>query len=72
MYINENIALREDLPDRLKSEFQIVQEYYDAGDWLNFDLCLEVFEATVKAHYIAGKISMGDLEQIFEKYGIPH
>lgn len=72
MYINENIALREDLPDKLKSEFQILQEYYDADDWLMFDIYLEAFEATVKAHYIAGKISMEDLRQIFERYGIPH
>lgn len=71
MYIDESVVLREDLPDKLKSEFQILQEYYDADDWLNFDIYLEAFEATVKAHYIAGKISIEDLKLIFEKYGIP-
>lgn len=70
MYIDESIVLREDLPDKLKSEFQLLQEYYDDGDWLNFDIYLEAFEATVKAHYIAGKISMEDLNLIFRKYGI--
>lgn len=72
MYINENIKLREDLPERLKSLFRELQEYYDAGDWLNYDLLLEAFEANVKAHYIAGKISMEDLDRIFERYCIPH
>lgn len=67
MYINKNIVLREDLPEKLKIEFQILQEYYDADDWLMFDIYLEAFEATVKAHYIAGKISMEDLRQIFER-----
>lgn len=71
MYINEDIALREDLPEKLKSEFQLLRKYYDADDWLNFDIYLEAFEATVKAHYIAGKISMEDLKLIFMKYGIP-
>lgn len=71
MYINEDIELREDLPDKLKSEFQLLRKYYDADDWLNFDIYLEAFEATVKAHYIAGKISMEDLKLIFMKYGIP-
>lgn len=72
MYINESIKLREDLPERLKSLFRELQEYYDAGDWLNYDLLLEAFEANVKAHYIAGKISMEDLDRIFERYCIPH
>ncbi len=72
MYINESIKLREDLPERLKALFRELQEYYDAGDWLNYDLLLEAFEANVKAHYIAGKISMEDLDRIFERYCIPH
>lgn len=72
MYINESIKLRDDLPERLKSLFRELQEYYDAGDWLNYDLLLEAFEANVKAHYIAGKISMEDLDRIFERYCIPH
>lgn len=72
MYINESVKLRDDLPERLKSLFRELQEYYDAGDWLNYDLLLEAFEANVKAHYIAGKISMEDLDRIFERYCIPH
>lgn len=72
MYINESIKLREDLPERLKSLFCELQEYYDVGDWLNYDLLLETFEANVKAHYIAGKISMEDLDRIFERYCILH
>lgn len=72
MYINENIVLREDLPKHLQEDFQTLQEYYDAGDWFNFDIYLEAFEATVKAYYISGKISAGDLDQIFERYCIPH
>lgn len=72
MYINESMKLRDDLPERLYRDFAELQEYYNAGDWLNYDLCLEVFEANVKAHYIAGKISMEDLDQIFERYCIPH
>lgn len=70
MYIDDAVDLRDDLPDKLKSEFQLLQEYYEAGDWLHFDIYLEAFEATVKAHYIAGKISLEDLNLIFRKYGI--
>lgn len=72
MYINESIKLRDDLPEKLQRDFAELQEYYDAGDGLNYDLLLEAFEANVKAHYIAGKISMEDLERIFERYCIPH
>ena len=47
-----------------------MQGYYDAGDWLMFDTVFEAVEATVKAYYLAGKISIEDLNHIFEKYGI--
>lgn len=63
MYIDENIILREDLPERL-------QQYYDADDWFMFDTLFEAVEATVKAYYLAGKISREDLNTIFQKYGI--
>lgn len=70
MYIDNTIELRSDLPDKLDKDFQVLQEYYEAGDWLNFDIYFEAFEATVKAHYLAGKISLEDLNMIFRKYGI--
>lgn len=70
MYIDNTVELRNDLPDKLYRDFEELQEYYDVGDWLNFDLFLEAFEATVKANYIAGKISIEDLNLIFRKYGI--
>lgn len=70
MYIDENISLREDLPNRLQRDFEELQGYYDAGDWLMFDTVFEAVEATVKAYYLAGKISIDDLNRIFEKYGI--
>lgn len=70
MYIDDNICLRNDLPDRLLQDFTELQEYYDAGDWFMFDTVFEAVEATVKAYYIAGKISKEDLDCIFKKYGI--
>lgn len=70
VYVDNTVELRNDLPDKLCRDFEELEEYYDAGDWLNFDLFFEAFEATVKAYYIAGKISMEDLTQIFRKYGI--
>ena len=35
-----------------------------------FDTVFEAVEATVKAYYLAGEISIDDLNRIFEKYGI--
>ena len=47
-----------------------LQEYYNAGDWFMFDTAFEAVEASVKAYYLAGKISREDLNSIFKKYGI--
>lgn len=60
----------EDLPNGLRRDFKELRAYYDAGDWLNFDLYFEAVEASVKAYYLAGKISKEDLNCIFKKYGI--
>ena len=35
-----------------------------------FDTAFEAIEASVKAYYLAGKISREDLNNIFRKYGI--
>ena len=35
-----------------------------------FDITFEGVEATVKANYHVGKISINDLNEIFRKYGI--
>ncbi len=72
MFIDEDIHLREDLPQRLQEDFQQLQEYYDAGDWLQFDLLFECVEATAKAYYLSGKISRKDLDMIFKRYGIDY
>ncbi len=60
MFIDEEIDLREDLPERLQRDFTKLREYYDAGDWFNFDIFFEGVEATVKGYYLAGKISRVD------------
>lgn len=70
MYIDEKIDLRDDLPKELKRDFMELQEYYDADDWFMFDTYFEGVEASVKAYYLAGKISRNDLNCIFQKYGI--
>jgi len=70
MYIDKSIRLREDLPKRLQEDFTELAKYYEKGDWFNFDLLFEAVEATVKAYYLAGKISRHDLDLIFKKYGI--
>lgn len=70
MFIDETIDLRKDLPQGLQSDFDELREYYDAGDWLRFDIFFEAVEASVKAYYLAGKISREDLDRIFMKYGI--
>lgn len=70
MYIDKEINLRENLPDGLQRDFKELQEYYEADDWFMFDTLLEAVEASVKAYYLAGKISREDLNCIFKKYGI--
>lgn len=70
MYIDEKISLRDNLPDGLQRDSKELQEYYDADDWFMFDTVCEAVEASVKAYYLAGKISRDDLNCIFCKYGI--
>lgn len=70
MYIDEKVDLRDNLPTALKRDFEELQEYYEAGDWFMFDTVFEVVEASVKAYYLAGKITRDDLNCIFRKYGI--
>lgn len=70
MYVDENIFLRSDLPSGLQRDFEELQEYYEADDWFMFDTLFEAVEASVKAYYLAGKISREDLNLIFRKYGI--
>ena len=70
MYIDESVLLRDDLPKGLQHDFTELKEYYDKNDWFQFDTLFEVVEASVKAYYLAGKISREDLNQIFRKYGI--
>lgn len=70
MYIDERISLRNNLPNGLQRDFEELQEYYNSGDWFMFDTVFEAVEASVKAYYLAGKISREDLNCIFQKYGI--
>ena len=70
MFVDEKIDLRDDLPEGLQHDFKELQDYYDAGDWFMFDTIFDAVEATVKAYYLAGKISREDLNSIFRKYGI--
>ena len=70
MYVDEQIILRDDLPDGLQRDFMELQEYYNTGDWFMFDTVFEAIEASVKAYYLAGKISREDLNSIFYKFGI--
>ena len=68
MYVDEQIILRDNLSDGLQHDFIALQEYYNAGDWFMFDTAFEAIEASVKAYYLAGKISREDLNNIFRKY----
>ena len=70
MYVDKEIFLRPDLPTGLQRDFEELQEYYEADDWFMFDTLFEAVEASVKAYYLAGKISREDLNLIFRKYGI--
>lgn len=70
MFIDEAVAVRKDLPEELLNAFHELKEYYDAGDWFQFDMLFDLMEARSKAYYLAGKISREDLNLIFKKYGI--
>lgn len=70
MFIDETIQVKEDLPKELLDFFRELKEYYDAGDWFQFDMLFELLEARAKAYYLAGKISREDLNLIFKKYGV--
>lgn len=70
MYIDETIVLDKNLPTELLGDFEELGKYYEAGDWLNFDLLFEVVEASAKSYYLNGRISRQELDNIFKKYGI--
>ncbi len=70
MYNDSTIVLPDNLPNGLQNDFKELQEYYDAGDWLQFDLFFEAVEASVKAYYLSGKISREEMNMIFKKYGV--
>ncbi|ODM11387.1 hypothetical protein BLA28_32800 [Eisenbergiella tayi] len=70
MYIDETIVLDKNLQTELLRDFQVLGKYYEAGDWLNFDLLFEVVEVSVKSNYLNGRISNQDLENIFRKYKV--
>lgn len=70
MYIDEAIVLDKNLPRELLRDFEELGKYYEAGDWLNFDLLFEVVEASAKSYYLSGRISRQELDNIFKKYGI--
>lgn len=70
MYNDESMKLPDNLPEGLQRDFEELQEYYNAGDWFQFDLYFEAVQASVKAYYLAGKISREELNLIFRKYGI--
>lgn len=70
MYIDQEIRLRDDMPESLRHDFEVLQEYYDADDWFMFDIYMSEVEASVKAHYLAGKISREEVTTIFCKYGV--
>lgn len=70
MFIDDAVTVRNDLPEELMEAFQELREYYDAGDWFQFDMLFDLVEVRTKAYYLAGKISREDLNLIFKKYGI--
>ena len=70
MYNDSTIVLPDNLPNGLQNDFKELQEYYDAGDWLQFDLFFEAVEASVKAYYLSEKISREEMNMIFKKYGV--
>ena len=70
MYNDSTIVLPDNLPNGLQNDFKELQEYYDAGDWLQFDLFFEAVEASVKAYYLSGKISREEMNMSFKKYGV--
>ena len=67
---DETIVLDKNLQTELLRDFQVLGKYYEAGDWLNFDLLFEVVEVSVKSNYLNGRISNQDLENIFRKYKV--
>ena len=42
LYMDETIALDKSLPTELLRDFEELGKFYEAGDWLNFDLLFEV------------------------------
>ncbi len=62
--------LKADVRDIISTLCRYKDVEINVNDWFMFDTVFEAVEASVKAYYLAGKISEEDLKNIFKKYGI--
>ena len=68
MYIDESIIIDENLPKSLQNDINELEHYYKTGEWLEYDLLLEVFEPSVKQYCYNGRITMETGYKLLEKY----
>lgn len=68
MHIFREVEITEKLPDGLQQEVDDLEAYFEADDWFNYGLNLELFEASVKSYNLAGKISWDTTINLLAKY----
>ena len=61
---------REELTKVLQRDIDALESYYQSGDSVGYDCCLETLEATVKQCCIHGGSSGKQLDTIFRRYGL--
>ena len=70
MYMDPTIPIPEGMPAYIYGDLEDLQKLYDEGDDLTWDVRWEGAESGIKEACIDGKISEGDLRQLFRRYGL--
>lgn len=70
MFIDPDIPIPDNMPKSLLKDFEILQKYYDADDWSNYELYFDGVESSIKSYYLCGRITHAEAIQLFHRFGL--
>ncbi len=68
MYIDEEVKIDFEVPKSLKNDFEELQKYYIANDWLSYALLYEAMENSIKCYCLTGKLTDDQGDILLSKY----
>lgn len=69
IYRNDDVQIDFKVPGVLGEYVQEADEYYEKGDWFNYDMTVSCIEASCKQYLICGRITQYEFNRIWERYG---